>query len=155
MRLFRRCPTTEILSKVFTLAVEYSVTTDNPCRKVKKLHVNIWVPNSKTGRDYPIPLGDAVRDVMRRHCEGKSPDDYVFVNPETGKPYVDLKKAFRKACELAGIKGYGGMTCATPSARGSHSWCERFRDTGVDGAHRYQDEPSLRTPGHGAQADCR
>jgi integrase len=29
----------------------------------------------------------------------------VFINPETGKPYVDLKKAFRKACELAGIKG--------------------------------------------------
>jgi integrase len=79
----------------------------------------IWVPNSKTGRDYPIPLSDAVRDVLRRYCEGKSPDDCVFINPETGKPYIDLKKAFRKACELAGIKGYGGMTYDTPSARGS------------------------------------
>jgi integrase len=163
----RRSPATvnremEILSKVFTLAVEYGVTTDNPCRKVKKLHVNnkrmrylldeeeprlfaqlvderahlrdmvtvaigtgmrrsdhfplrrgkmdfqrdyIWVPNSKTGRDYPVPMSDAVRNVMRRHCEGKDPNDYVFINRETGKPYTDLKKAFKKACELACIKG--------------------------------------------------
>jgi integrase len=50
-------------------------------------------------------LSDAVREVMRRHCEGKSPNDYVFINPETGKPYTDLKKAFRKACELAGNRG--------------------------------------------------
>jgi len=66
---------------------------------------SIWVANSKTGKDYAIPMSAAVREVMRRHCAGKSPEDYVFLNPDTGKPYTDLKKAFKKACELAGIKG--------------------------------------------------
>jgi len=29
---------------------------------------------------------------------------YVFVNPDTAKPYTDLKTAFGTACELAGIE---------------------------------------------------
>ncbi len=65
----------------------------------------IWVPNSKTGKEYSMPMNEDVREVLRRHCAGKGPDDYVFVNPETGKPYLDLKKAFRKACQLADILG--------------------------------------------------
>ena len=32
--------------------------------------------------------------------------DYVFINPKTGKPYVEIKRAFRSACIRASIKDF-------------------------------------------------
>ncbi|MBA2502279.1 MAG: site-specific integrase, partial [Pyrinomonadaceae bacterium] len=37
-----------------------------------------------------------------KHNSGGS--DYVFTNPETGRPYTDIKRAFGTACRLAGIR---------------------------------------------------
>ncbi len=37
---------------------------------------------------------------FRRNIRG---DEYVFINPDTAKPYTDVKKAFETACRLAGI----------------------------------------------------
>lgn len=65
----------------------------------------IYVPNSKTGKDYPVPMNEDVRGVMltlRREASGA---EYVFINPKTGKPYTDIKRAFSAACEKAKIKG--------------------------------------------------
>lgn len=65
----------------------------------------IHVPNSKTGRDYPVPMNKVVRGALLEvRREGRSAE-YVFINPEPGKPYADLKKAFGTACRLAGIFG--------------------------------------------------
>jgi integrase len=151
----------EVLSKVFTLAIDYGVTDTNPCRKVKKFRADnkrtrylldeeeyrllsiltgprahsrplmivaigtgmrrgdqfnlrweqidfqrdvVHVPNSKTGKDYDVPMNEDVRNVLlqlRRESQGS---EHVFVNQETGKPYTDLKKAFRMACRLARIE---------------------------------------------------
>jgi len=63
----------------------------------------IYVPNSKTGRDYSVPMNEDVRTILlefRRNIRG---DGYVFINPDTAKPYTDVKKAFGTACRLAGI----------------------------------------------------
>ena len=30
--------------------------------------------------------------------------EYIFINPSTNKPYVDIRKAWHKACKLAGIE---------------------------------------------------
>src|SRR6476620_6722915 len=63
----------------------------------------IYVPNSKTGRDYSVPMNEDVRTMLlefRRNIRG---DGYVFINPDTAKPYTDVKKAFETACRLAGI----------------------------------------------------
>ena len=38
-------------------------------------------------------------------CKGKRPDDHVWFNPKTGKPFDDIKRAFLSACEDAGIEG--------------------------------------------------
>ena len=38
-------------------------------------------------------------------CKGKRPDNYVWLFPKTGKPFADVKKAFIRACEDAGIEG--------------------------------------------------
>lgn len=64
----------------------------------------IYVPNSKTGNSYPVPMNKEVRGVLlglRRKSKDK---EYVFVNPKTGKPYTEVKKGFAKARELANIK---------------------------------------------------
>jgi hypothetical protein len=36
---------------------------------------------------------------------GKKPDDYVFPNPDTGKPFTDIKRSFHTACRMARIEG--------------------------------------------------
>jgi len=64
----------------------------------------IYVPNSKTGKDYGVPMNEDVRNtllVLRSEANGS---DYVFINPKTKKPYTDLKKAFGTACRIAGIR---------------------------------------------------
>lgn len=50
-------------------------------------------------RIYPLP--ERVKKEIMRIPRNGSP--YVFVNPETGNPWVDLRKAYRKAKEKAGI----------------------------------------------------
>ena len=64
----------------------------------------IYVPNSKTGKDYGVPMNADVRDtllVLRSEANGS---DYVFINPKTKKPHTDLKKAFGTDCRIAGIR---------------------------------------------------
>jgi integrase len=63
----------------------------------------IWVPNAKTGKEYSVPMSAELRDVMLSLVRNNPASVYVFVNPETGKPYVDLKKGFAEACRKAGI----------------------------------------------------
>lgn len=64
----------------------------------------IWVPNSKTGREYAVPMSPEVQDVMREALRKNPESEYVFVNPATGEPYLDLKKGFAAACSVAGIR---------------------------------------------------
>lgn len=64
----------------------------------------IHVPNSKTGNDYPVPMNEEVRAIMLGLKRQSKDSDYVFLNPETGAPYKDVKKAFGTACRKAGIK---------------------------------------------------
>jgi integrase len=151
----------QILSKIFSLAIKYGVTQNNPCSEVPLLHENnkrvrylmdeeehkllsvltgprghllslviiaigtgmrrgdlfnltwekidfqrslIYVPNSKIGRDYSVPMNEDVRTMLlefRRNIRG---DGYVFIKPDTAKPYTDVKTAFGTACPLAGIR---------------------------------------------------
>jgi len=63
----------------------------------------VWVPNSKTGKFYPVPMTPEVREVMRVQVKANPASDYVFVNLKTGKPYAEIKKGFAEACARAGI----------------------------------------------------
>jgi integrase len=64
----------------------------------------IYVPNSKTGRDYAVPMNEDVRNTLRQIRSTVRGDGHVFFNPDTVKPYKDIKKAFSTACKLAGIQ---------------------------------------------------
>jgi NAD(P)-dependent dehydrogenase (short-subunit alcohol dehydrogenase family) len=46
-----------------------------------------------------------IREILLKMCSGKSVDDYVFGNPETGKPFTDIKRSFHTACRMARIEG--------------------------------------------------
>lgn len=63
----------------------------------------IYVPNSKTGKDYAVPMNEDVRAALLNRRSEDNHSEYVFVNPDTGKPYADVKKAFATACRLANI----------------------------------------------------
>ncbi|HYW70027.1 MAG TPA: site-specific integrase, partial [Pyrinomonadaceae bacterium] len=58
----------------------------------------------KRNREIPMEvLDDRVRPILMRLCARKKADEYLFVNPKTGKPYTDIKKAFASACEKAKV----------------------------------------------------
>ena len=60
----------------------------------------------RKNRDIPMDVLDpAVRGILLKLCAGKKADDYVFINPETGKPFTEIKRSFRTACRLVGIEG--------------------------------------------------
>jgi integrase len=63
----------------------------------------IHVPNSKTGRDYTVPMNQDVRNELLALRKLAAKDDYVFTNPKTGKSFAEIKRSFRTACRLAGI----------------------------------------------------
>jgi integrase len=66
----------------------------------------IWVPNSKTGKQYSVHMSDEVLEILQRQCRNKGSQDHVFTNPATGKPYIALKKAFKGACNDARIADF-------------------------------------------------
>jgi integrase len=52
-----------------------------------------------------VPMNPEVREIMLGAVRQHPACEYVFVNPETGKPYTDLQKGFAAACSAAGIRG--------------------------------------------------
>jgi integrase len=63
----------------------------------------IYVPNSKTGRNYSVPMNEDVKAILQQIRTVTRGGGYVFINPDTAMPYTDIKKAFATACRLAGI----------------------------------------------------
>lgn len=65
----------------------------------------INVPNAKTGKDYPVPMNQEVREALLRLTRANPASEFVFVNPRTGRPYTCIKRAFAAACLGAKITG--------------------------------------------------
>lgn len=60
---------------------------------------------TKSGKARKIPISEKLMEIFNNlHVNTRS--EYVFINPETGLPYVDIKKSFNKAREAAGIKNF-------------------------------------------------
>ena len=60
---------------------------------------------TKSGKMRVVEMNSEVRQILLDLCKGKKPDDYVWINPVTEKPYTDIKRSFSSACEDAKIEG--------------------------------------------------
>jgi len=78
----------------------------------------------KTQRLREVPINSETRKVLESwHLAKKNVS--VFYNPETGKPFVDLKAGFALACKKAGISGVTWHTLR-------HTFASRLVANGVD-----------------------
>ena len=78
----------------------------------------------KTGKLREVPLNAEAHAVLRAWSHSRR-NEFVFYNPETGKPFVDLKAGFLKACKKAGIAGVTWHTLR-------HTFTSRLVKGGVD-----------------------
>ena len=67
----------------------------------------IHVADSKNYEARDIPMNDIVYETLKalRDKSGGG-QEYVFVNPKTGRPYDDLKRSFKTALKRAGIEDF-------------------------------------------------
>ena len=52
-----------------------------------------------------VEMNSEVRGILLELCKSRGPDDYVWINPATERPYTDIERAFSSACEDAKIEG--------------------------------------------------
>jgi integrase len=79
---------------------------------------------SKTEKIREVPINVETRKVLEAWWLNRK-NEIVFYNPETGKPFVDLKNGFALACQKAGIAGVTWHTLR-------HTFASRLVNRGVD-----------------------
>ena len=84
----------------------------------------LTVFSSKTEKIREVPINMETRKVLEAWWLGKK-NEIVFYNPETGKPFVDLKAGFALACRKAKIEGVTWHTLR-------HTFASRLVNSGVD-----------------------
>ncbi len=84
----------------------------------------ISVRAQKTGKTRQIPINDETERVLEYWRLGRR-NEYVFYNPDTGKPFRDLKAGFKLACKKAGITNVTWHTLR-------HTFASRLVNRGVD-----------------------
>ena len=89
---------------------------------LEKNILNVFAP--KTQKIRGIPINADARKVLEFWALGKR-NEFVFYNPDTGRPFVDLKAGFKLACKKAGIEGVTWHTLR-------HTFASRLVDRGVD-----------------------
>ena len=77
---------------------------------------------TKSGKSRAVPINDMLFEFFHAR---KNKSEYVFPNPKTGMPYVDLKRQFRNACRRADIKGLRFHDLR-------HTFASRLVEKGVD-----------------------
>ncbi len=68
-------------------------------------HGFILLDVTKSGKRREIPINVTVRGVLQEIIR-RLDSPHVFVNPETGKRYQDVKRSFGTACRKAGLKDF-------------------------------------------------
>ncbi len=84
--------------------------------------LNILAP--KTQKIRTVPINGEARKVLGYWALGRR-NEFVFYNPETGKPFVDLDAGFALACKKAGVEGVTWHTLR-------HTFASRLVNRGVD-----------------------
>lgn len=97
------------------LIIETAISTGMRKREILDLHrsqldfeletITIEPEQEKTSKRKQIPLPAPLKALFQRLL-GKNVHGYVFESGRTGRPYRDVKKAFHKALDDAGIKDF-------------------------------------------------
>lgn len=61
---------------------------------------------TKSGKSRKIPLSDKLRDIFFSNMQVNTGSEYVFINPDTGKPYTDIKHSFATVLKTARINNF-------------------------------------------------
>lgn len=85
----------------------------------------VRIPESKSGTERRIPINSALFALLHSLRSRDGNHESVFSNPETGKPYVDIKRAFSGACRRASITNLRFHDLR-------HSFASRLVSRGVD-----------------------
>lgn len=67
---------------------------------VKLINDIIQAENTKNNESRQLPINDTLRNILSK-LPRRLDVEYVFYNPQTVKPYTDLKKSFALACKNA------------------------------------------------------
>ena len=90
---------------------------------------HVLIPKSKNGKPRTIPLSSVAKDIFADLFSDESGSDYVFANPDTGRPYTNVGKSFAAACKDAGIQDLTFHDLR-------HTFASRLREMGVDAITR-------------------
>jgi excisionase family DNA binding protein len=64
----------------------------------------LFIRETKTLKNRYVPMNDTVCGELKGLHQSRKGQDLVFVNPKTGKAYVDIRRSFYGACRRARIK---------------------------------------------------
>lgn len=78
--------------------------------KVEVRPIHMLISKSKNGKPRTIPLSNVGKDIFAHLLGDEAGFDYVFTNPDTGRPYTNVGKAFGAACWEAGIQDQDSET---------------------------------------------
>lgn len=85
----------------------------------------IKVENTKSGKKRHIHINSELASLLLRLKSEEDSGEFVFVNPDTGKPFLDLKRAFKGACKKAAIEDLRFHDLR-------HTFASRLVENGVD-----------------------
>ncbi len=83
------------------------------------------VERSKGGKPRFVDINSVLADLLKPLRNAHPEAEYVFVNAKTGRPFVEIGKAFRNACRRAKIKGFRFHDLR-------HTFASRLIEAGVD-----------------------
>jgi len=63
------------------------------------------VTNTKSGKARLVPVNEVLFKEFKKLKNTAYQSEYVFINSNTGLPFVDIKKAFKSACKRAKVQG--------------------------------------------------
>ena len=90
---------------------------------------HVLIPKSKNGKPRTIPLSNLAREIVAELLAEEADSDYIFANPDTGRPYTNVGRAFTAACKSAEIQDLTFHDLR-------HTFASRLREAGVDAITR-------------------